>query len=147
MSDHIDTLKKLHTRLIDSRDGYRESRKQVSDEAAFVGFFDQRIAEREKFHTELHRQLGVDGVDVSEEGSAAASAHRGWLKLRDAVTGDDEAVYDEIVNGETALIENYDEAIKATAGRPGYEFLTEQRASVQRAIDEAKAEKARHAVA
>ena len=108
MSDHTDTLQKLHTRLIDSRDGYRESRKQVSDEAAFVGFFDQRI---------------------------------------DAVTGDDEAVYDEIVNGESALVENYDDAIKATAGRPGYEFLTEQRASVQRAIDEAKAEKARHAVA
>ena len=74
MSDHIDTLKKLHTRLIDSRDGYRESRKEVSDEAAFVGFFDQRIAEREKFHTELHRQLGADGVDVSEEGSVAACA-------------------------------------------------------------------------
>ena len=147
MSNHIDTLKKLHTRLIDSRDGYRESRKEVSDDVSYVGFFDKRIAEREKFHAELHRQLGVEGVDVSEEGSVAAAAHRGWLKLRDAVTGDDEAVYDEIVNGETALIENYDDAIKATAGHTGYEFLTEQRASVQRAIDEAKAEKARHAIA
>ena len=39
------------------------------------------------------------------------------------------------------------EAIKACAGKPGYEFLTSQRADVQRAIDEAKAEKARHAVA
>jgi len=147
MSNHIDTLKKLHTRLIDSRDGYRESRKEVSDKASFLGFFDKRIAEREKFHTELHRQLGAEGVDVSEEGSVAASAHRGWLKLRDALTGDDEAVYDEIINGESALIENYDDAIKATAGHTGYAFLTEQRASVQRAIDEAKAEKARHAIA
>ena len=55
--------------------------------------------------------------------------------------------HDEIVNGESALVENYDDAIKATAGRPGYEFLTEQRAAVQRAIDEAKAQKARHAAA
>ncbi|WP_323765069.1 PA2169 family four-helix-bundle protein [Marinovum sp.] len=145
MSDHIDTLKKLHTRLIDSRNGYQESRKEVSDEAAFVGFFDRRIAERERFHTELHQQLGKEGVDVSESGSAAATAHRGWLKLRDAITGDDEAVYDEIINGETALLENYDDAIKATAGHAGYGFLSQQRADVQRAIDEAKAEKARHA--
>ena len=91
MSDHIDTLKKLHTRLIDSRDGYRESRKQVSDEAAFVGFFDQRIAEREKFHTELHRQLGVDGVDVSEEGSAAASAFVRLLQLPTGCSGSSSA--------------------------------------------------------
>ena len=45
------------------------------------------------------------------------------------------------------MVEVYDDAIKATAGHTGYGFLTEQRASVQRAIDEAKAEKARHAIA
>jgi uncharacterized protein (TIGR02284 family) len=145
MTNHTDALTKLHTRLIDSRDGYTESRKQVADDVNYVGFFDRRIAEREKFHAELHNQLRAEGVDVSDDGSLAASAHRGWLKLRDALTGDDEAVYDEIVNGETALLENYDAAIKATAGHAGYGFLAQQRASVQRAIDEAHAEKIRHA--
>jgi uncharacterized protein (TIGR02284 family) len=145
MSDYFDILKKLHTRLIDSRDGYKSSRKEVSDEARFVGFFDRRIAEREEFHTVLHRQLAADGVDVDESGSVAASAHRGWLELRNALSGDDEAVYDEIINGEQALLENYRDAIEATAGKPGYGFLADQRASVEGAINEAKAEKARHA--
>lgn len=145
MSDHIDILKKLHTRLIDSLNGYKSARENVSADARYVGFFDRRIAEREAFHTTLHRQLGAEGVDVSEEGSAAATAHRGWLKLRDAITGDDEAVYDEIVNGENALLENYRDAIEATSGKPDYGFLTEQRAKVEGAITEAQAEKARHA--
>ncbi|MFD2738143.1 PA2169 family four-helix-bundle protein [Sulfitobacter aestuarii] len=145
MSDHIDILKKLHTRLIDSRDGYKSSREQVSDQASYLGFFDRRIAERETFHSQLHRQLTAEGVDLDDSGSVAASAHRGWLKLRDALTGDDEAVYDEIVNGEEALLENYRDAIQATAGKPGYDFLEQQRASVERAVAEAKSEKARHA--
>ena len=100
MADHLDTLKKLHTRVIDSRDGYKRSREEVKDERGFVGFFDRRIAEREQFHTVIHRQLGAEGVEVSESGSTAAAAHRGWLSLKDSLTGDDEAVYDEIINGE-----------------------------------------------
>jgi uncharacterized protein (TIGR02284 family) len=145
MTDRIDRLKTLHTRLIDSRDGYKASRERIEGEASFTGFFDSRIAERERYHTELHRQLHAEGVEVAESGSTAASAHRGWLKLRDAVTGDDEAVYDEIVTGEEALLEAFDAAIAATSGEAAYGFLSEQRAGVQKAIEEARAEKARHA--
>ncbi len=145
MSDHIDAIKKLHTRVIDSRDGYRQSREQVADERGFVGFFDRRIAEREEFHTRIHQQLRAESVEVSESGSTAAAAHRGWLKLRDAVTGDDEAVYDEVVNGEEDLKSVYDEAIKAAAGHAEWAFLTQQRMEVEKAIAEARAEKSRHA--
>ncbi|WP_341211038.1 PA2169 family four-helix-bundle protein [uncultured Limimaricola sp.] len=145
MTDHIDTLKKLHTRVIDSRDGYKRSRDEVQDERGFVGFFDRRIAEREQFHSVIHRQLGAEGVDVSESGSAAAAAHRGWLSLKDALTGNDEAVYDEIITGEEQLLKLYDEAIAATAGKPEWSFLSSQRADVHKAITEARSEKSRHA--
>ncbi|KKL48069.1 hypothetical protein LCGC14_2329240 [marine sediment metagenome] len=145
MTNAHDTLKKLHTRLIDSRDGYRESRKDATDTASYTGFFDRMIAEREQFHTQLHQQLRAEGVDVDESGSALAAAHRGWVKLRDAMTGDDTAVYDEIINGESGLLEVYDDAIAETAGQSGWSFLTEQRAAVERSIDQARAEKSRHA--
>lgn len=145
MTDRIDALKKLHTRLIDSRDGYKASRERTEGEKRYTGFFDSRISERERYHTELHSQLAKEGVEVDEQGSTAAAAHRGWLKLRDAVTGDDEAVYDEIVTGEEALLEVYDEAIRATSGEVAYGFLAEQRSGVQKAIEAARAEKARDA--
>ncbi|MGR3591100.1 MAG: PA2169 family four-helix-bundle protein [Limimaricola soesokkakensis] len=145
MADHLDTLKKLHTRVIDSRDGYKRSREEVKDERGFVGFFDRRIAEREQFHTVIHRQLGAEGVEVSESGSTAAAAHRGWLSLKDSLTGDDEAVYDEIINGEEQLLKLYDEAIEVTAGKPEWSFLATQRADVEKALSEARSEKMRHA--
>ncbi|KAF0675542.1 PA2169 family four-helix-bundle protein [Profundibacterium mesophilum] len=145
MSNHTDTLKKLHTRLIDSRDGYREARNDASGEVSYVGFFDRMISEREQFHTKLHQTLGAEGVEVDEKGSALAGAHRGWMKLKDSLTGNDEGVYDEIINGEQQLKELYDDAIRECAGHPQYGFLTEQRQSVERAIEQARAEKARHA--
>lgn len=145
MADHLDTIKKLHTRVIDSRDGYKRSREEVKDERGFVGFFDRRIAEREQFHTVIHRQLGAEGAEVSESGSTAAAAHRGWLSLKDSLTGDDEAVYDEIINGEEQLLKLYDEAIEATAGKPEWSFLATQRADVEKGLNEARSEKARHA--
>ena len=145
MADHLDTIKKLHTRVIDSRDGYKRSREEVKDERGFVGFFDRRIAEREEFHTVIHRQLGAEGVDVSESGSTAAAAHRGWLSLKDSLTGNDEAVYDEIISGEEQLLKVYDDAIEATAGKPEWNFLSSQRADVEKALNEARSEKSRHA--
>lgn len=145
MATHLDTVKKLHTRIIDSRDGYKQSREEVKDERGFVGFFDRRIAEREQFHTVIHRQLGAEGVEVSESGSTAAAAHRGWLSLKDSLTGNDEAVYDEIINGEEQLLKLYDEAIEATTGKPEWSFLPSQRADVEKAISEARAERQRHA--
>ncbi|SDE60435.1 DUF2383 domain-containing protein [Limimaricola pyoseonensis] len=140
MSHHADTVKKLHTRVIDSRDGYKQSREQIADDHGFTALFDRRISEREQFHTQIHRQLGAEGVEVSESGSTAAAAHRGFLSLKDAVTGSDEkAVYQEIVNGEEALLEVYDDAIKATSGLPEWSFLPTQRAEVEKALTEAKA--------
>ena len=79
MSDHIDTLEKLHTRLTDSCDGYRETRKQFSDEAAFVGFFDRRLAAREQFLPEPHQQLARYGTVVPAAASPAPAPHRARL--------------------------------------------------------------------
>ena len=76
---------------------------------------------------------------------SAAAAHRGWLSLKDSLTGNDEAVYDEIISGEEQLLKLYDDAISATTGKPEWSFLSSQRADVEKAITEARAEKSRHA--
>ncbi|APX90090.1 hypothetical protein BV394_10465 [Brevirhabdus pacifica] len=142
---HIDTLKKLHTRIIDSRDGYKSSREQVEGTASYGTFFDRMIAQRQQFATRIRGQLEAEGEKMDDDGSILAAAHRTWLALRDKVTGDDAAVYAEIVNGETDLKSLYDEAIEATAGKPGWDFLAEQRADVAQAINTAEAERQRHA--
>lgn len=144
MADHHDELKKLHTRLIDSHDGYKESRDRVKS-GPFVQFFDRMIQQRSQYAGQIRAQLAREGVELDDDGSILAAAHRTWLALRDAVTGDDSAVYAEIVNGERALKEMYDDAIKATAGKAEWAFLMSQRSSVETAIAEAERARERHA--
>lgn len=145
MSDHTDTIKKLHTRVIDSRDGYKSSRERLEGNATYGGFFDQMISQRDEFAGEIRRQLGAEGTELDDDGSILAAAHRTWQGLRDKVTGDDSGVYAEIVNGEEDLKAVYDEAIEATSGMAGWGFLAQQRAKVEEAINTARAEKERHA--
>lgn len=142
---HTDTLEKLHTRIIDSRDGYKSSREQVDAAASYGTFLDRMIAQRQKFASRIRGQLEAEGKSLDDDGSILAAAHRTWQSLRDKVTGDDAAVYAEIVNGEKDLKSMYDEAIEATAGKPGWDFLTEQREEVAQAINTADAERQRHA--
>lgn len=137
MADAKDALTMLHTRIIDSRDGYAEAREHIDgpERGAFV---DRCIEERESFHEAIHRQLTAEGIDVDEGGSTAAKAHRGIFKIRDAVASGSSGIYAECARGDEYLKSAYDEAIEATRGEVTWDFLVAQRAKVDAAIKEAK---------
>ncbi len=137
MTDKTDALTTLHTRIIDSRDGYRQAREQIDDHDTGA-FVDRCIAERQAFHEAIHRTLTSEGVDVSEDGSAAAAAHRGIFRLRDAVSAGSSGIYHECARGDSHLKSAYDDAVEATRDDPSWDFLIEQRAKVDAAIKEAE---------
>ncbi len=137
MADKTDILKTLHTRVIDSRDGYREAREHVDGTEAGT-FVDRCIEEREGFHQAIHRQLDSEGVSVEDKGSAAATAHRGIFKIRDVLSSGNSGIYAECARGDGYLKSAYDDAIEATKGDPAWEFLVEQRAKVEAAVKEAE---------
>ncbi|WP_298429877.1 PA2169 family four-helix-bundle protein [uncultured Jannaschia sp.] len=135
MTDRIDALKTLMTRLIDSREGYRESLDHVESphiREIFEGF----LTRRDRNASEIRAYLTGEGHSVDADGSLLGAAHRVFVGLKDAVTAaDDAATLAEVVRGENVLLDAYDEALTASGGAdPEYMFLKEQHASLGQAI-------------
>ncbi len=136
MADVKDALQVLHTRVIDSREGYEQAQENIDGNGSFV---ERCIEERASFHEAIHRQMTAEGIDVDESGSTAAMAHRGLFRIRDALSSGDSGIYAECARGDEHLKSAYDDAIEATRGDAIWDFLVEQRAKVDAAIKEAKA--------
>ncbi len=136
MSSHDGTLKKLHTRLVDSVDGYEQARSQLDGDHGH--FVDRVLEERRAMHRSVHSKLTEAGISVDDDGSTAAALHRQVFKLRDAIASGDANVLAECARGDGYLVEAYDDAIEATEGEPNWNFLVEQRARVAAARQEAE---------
>ena len=135
MTDRIDALKTLLTRLVDAREGYRDALDHA-ESAHIKSVLTQFMERRERNAAEVRSTLARAGHDVEEDGSILAAAHRSFMDLKDTLTGsDDSAVLAEVVRGEKTLLDAYDDALSAAgAGDPEYAFLVEQHASLKSAI-------------
>jgi uncharacterized protein (TIGR02284 family) len=132
MTDRISALKTLLTRLIDSREGYRDSIDRV-ESPAIKSIFSDFISRRDRDAAELRQFLTAEGHSVDDDGSLLASAHRTFTGLKDSVTSsDDAAVLGEVVRGEKTLLDAYGGALgEAGAVDPEYGFLKQQHASLE----------------
>jgi uncharacterized protein (TIGR02284 family) len=81
-----DSLKKLHTTLVDNRNGYQEAVKDA-DQPAFKALFEEMLALKEKDHAELHSALRKLGEQPDESGSFMSTVHKTVIGVRAAVTG------------------------------------------------------------
>ena len=137
MADRIDALKTLFTRLIDSREGYRDAMDHV-ESAHIKSIFTEFMSRRDRNASELRQYLVKEGHSMDEDGSILASAHRMFMDMKDKVTGsDDAATLAEVARGEKVLLDAYDDALTAAGGTdPEYQFLVEQHASLKSAIDQ-----------
>ena len=134
MTDRIDALKTLLTRLIDSREGYREAMGHV-DSPQMKDVLTQFMDRRERNASEVRSYLVKAGHDVDDDGSLLASAHRSFMDLKDKLTSGDSATLAEVVRGEKTLLDAYEKALAAAgAADPEYAFLAEQHASLESAI-------------
>ena len=136
MTDKTKALKTLHTRLIDSIDGYEQAHENM--DGAHKAFAERCISERRQFHDTLHDQLVKDGIEVSESGSTAAAVHRQVFNIRDALSSGDSGILAECARGDSHLLKAYDEAMEATDSAPAYAFLVDQRTKVAAAEADAK---------
>ena len=138
MADHS-ALKNLYTRLIDSKDGYEQAIER-SDNAAHKSLFQELHDRRTRNAGEVRSYLTQKGVEVDEDGSLLASAHRTFLSLKDSLTGaGDEAILEEVIRGEETLLDAYDKAIaEAGAGDPEFQFISQQHSELKAKIQELK---------
>lgn len=92
--------------------GFRTSAEAVKHPAAKT-LFTSRVPVIEHAAAELQVEVRRLGGTPETTGSVAAKIHRGWIDLKAAVTGqDDAAIITECERGEQVAVHNYEEARK-----------------------------------
>lgn len=108
----ISTLNSLIATTIDSADGYTEAAKD-SDNSRFTTLFTSRAAERRNVATRLQQEVTRLGGNPEDDGTILAGAHRVFLNLKSAVTGqDDKAIINEVEAGEDHIKAKFEDALR-----------------------------------
>lgn len=142
MSDDAKAAKELVETLKDGERGYAEAADKLRDgEHPEWATTLQRFSEqRAGFWREIVDMGHAYGDDVDESGTVAAAVHRGWIALKDALTGDDaEAVLKAALTGEDHAVSEYEDALKMDLSAGFREVVVRQQAAVVAARDEVKA--------
>ena len=142
MSDDEKAAKELVETLKDGEKGYAEAAEKLgdSDRAAWAETLRRLSQQRATFHREIVALGHEYGDDVDESGTIAAAAHRGWISLKDALTGDDaDGVLKAVETGEDHAVSEYEKALELDLSSGFREVVTRQHAAVVAARDEVKA--------
>ncbi len=141
MSDDAKVAKELVETLKDGEKGFSSAADKLrdSDRAEWATTLQRLADQRAGFAREIV-ELGHDyGDDVDESGTAAAALHRGWLSLKDALTGDDaDSVVSAAETGEDHAVSEYEKALEADLSDGFREVVTRQHAAITAARDEVK---------
>ena len=142
MSDDAKAAKELVETLKDGERGFADAADKLRDgEHPEWATVLQRLSEqRAGFWREIVEMGHEYGDDVDESGSVAAAVHRGWIAVKDALTGDDpEAVLKAAVTGEDHAVSEYEDALEKDLSAGFRDVVTRQHAAVVAARDEVKA--------
>ncbi len=141
MSDDEKVAKELVETLKDGERGFASAAEKLqdSDRAEWASVLQRLSEQRAGFSREIV-ELGHEyHDDVDEGGSAAATFHRGWIALKDALTGDDAgSVLGAAVTGEDHAVSEYESALEQDLSAGFREVVTRQHAAVVAARDEIK---------
>jgi len=91
MSDEATTVRALIKTLEDGRAGFATAaeRLQANSASELGGRFREFSAQRGAMADELRRCAKLEGFTGLPDGSVAGAVHRGWLAVKDTLTGDD----------------------------------------------------------
>ena len=142
MSDDAKAAKELVETLKDGEKGFAAAADKLrdSDRTEWATLMQRLSEQRAGFHREIV-DMGHDyGDDVDASGSAAAALHRGWLSLKDALTGDDAgSVLAAAETGEDHAVSEYEDALKMDLSDGFRQVVLRQQADVLAARDEVAA--------
>ncbi len=142
MSQDEKVAKELVETLKDGERGFTSAADKLrdSDHPEWATLL-QRLAQQRKDFCREIVDLGHEyGDDVDESGSVAATLHRGWISLKDALTGDDaDKVLAAALTGEDHAVSEYEKALEADLSAGFREVVLRQHAAVVAARGEVKA--------
>lgn len=142
MSDDEKVAKDLVETLKDGENGFTSAADKLKDgeHPEWAATLHRLAEQRAGFRREIV-ELGHEyGDDVDESGSAAAALHRGWISLKDALTGDNAGtVLGAAVTGEDHAVSEYEKALEQDLSAGFRAVVARQHAAVVTARDEIKA--------
>ncbi len=142
MSDDAKAAKELVETLKDGEKGFAAAAEKLGDgdRPEWATTLQRLSEERAGFWREIVALGHEYGDDVDESGTVVAALHRGWLSLKDAVSGDDpEAVLKAAETGEDHTVSEYEDALEMDLSAGFREVVVRQQAAVLAARDEVRA--------
>jgi uncharacterized protein (TIGR02284 family) len=126
LNDLIETCK-------DGEQGFRTAAEKVKD-SSLRSLFSKYSSQRASYATELQGLVTQQGGDPSQSGHVAATLHRGWINLKEAVAkNEDKAIVDECEAGEDAAMKAYREALEQSLPTDVMSVVRQQFSGVQEA--------------
>lgn len=114
--DAITTLNHLIETCRDGEHGFRTAAESVRS-AQLKRLFEQYAEQRARFAAELQAAVQHLGGRPETSGSVTGALHRGWMNVKSAVTGDDDAsVVAAAEAGEDSAVSAYERVL--TGGLP-----------------------------
>ncbi|HYD99759.1 MAG TPA: PA2169 family four-helix-bundle protein [Alphaproteobacteria bacterium] len=111
-SDIIESLNDLVQITEDSRDGYHRSAEDAKD-ADIKALFQDLATQRAGMVSELQNLVRQLGGEPKDSGTILAGAHRVYLDLKTAVTGQDRnAVIGSVEFGESEALRRYENVLQ-----------------------------------
>ncbi len=111
MPNDEDFIEDLVQTAEDGRDGYAKGAEELAkgDHTELAAVFQRYSEQRDQFITQLRGVENKYGEDPDSGGTMAAAVHRGWIAVKDAVTGSSpSAQLKAAIQGEGNAIERYE---------------------------------------
>lgn len=135
----ISTLNNLIETCKDGQNGFQTSAEGVQSSSLKSTFY-EFAQQRAQFIGELQTLVRDLGGDPENSGSTAAALHRGWINIKSAITGqDDAAILNEAERGEDIAKDQYKKALEMSLPSNVSSVIQRQYQGVQTAHDTVKA--------
>lgn len=132
-------LNELITKNYDAEKGYKKA-ADLAKNPELKGYFTNQAQNRYDFGHALKNEIKSTGGDVDKGTSLKGDLHRAWMSVKDTFSAnDDKAMLEEVVRGEEAAVEEYNEILSdATLAPTTQNLIKNQVQSVQKALADAR---------
>ena len=142
MSNDAKVTKNIIEALEDGKKGFANAADKLADsnQTDLAPTFREFSEQRAGFAAELETMAAAYGDDIDEDGSVKGTIHRGWMAVKDALSGSDpDGVLDAAEQGEDHAVDSYKKALDEDISPELKDVLRRQMGTVQATHDQVKA--------
>lgn len=135
-------LEDLNETLEDGREGFTKAAEKLQEDGhgQIAAKMREFATQREQLSRELASIAADNGMSFETgDGTAAGALHRGWMSMKDALTGSDpHAILAAAESGEDHAVAQYREALNEDLPAPIRNVVSQQATAVKTAHDQVR---------